>query len=123
MLQIGKRDLLTRTVAESKLCQRVQKEVKKKNKDMHKKKEKFPKFRRYLERKLAVGRKPQNLGLKAVYLELFGIFFAFSGLDSDQARCGFWSLAALGKTQGKNKKQEKKKEKKRNLYKIYKYIT
>lgn len=90
---------------------------------MHKKKEKFPKFRRYLERKLAVERKPQNLGLKAVYLELFGIFFAFSGLDSDQARCGFWSLAALGKTQGKNKKQEKKKEKKRNLYKIYKYIT
>lgn len=43
MLRIGKRDLLTWTVAESKLCQRVQKEVKK-NKNMHKRKTNFKKF-------------------------------------------------------------------------------
>lgn len=58
------------------------------------------------------GKKPTKTGIKSCLFGIIWDFFAFSGLDSDQAQCGFWSLAALGKTQGKNKKQEKKRKKK-----------
>lgn len=81
-----------------------------------------------MERKLDVDKNHPKMGLKSVYLELFGIFFfAFSGLDSDQARCGFWfffwSLAALGKHRKKNKKQEKKKKKRKKKEIYMKYIN